>query len=160
LKQDLGDLRGVAIIQKHHAVVREILSGLPEGEEISTGGDSFFIVFSKPSDATKFALLLQSRLRVALAQELDRPVLDRISIHVGEVVVEESKADAKPHDLYGLQVNLCARVLELAQGDQILLTRAAFDNARQVLKGQDIEGTHALSWLNHGTYKVKGLDDL
>ena len=47
----------------HHALVREILRQFPDGQEISTAGDSFFLVFVKPSDAVRFALLLQSRLR-------------------------------------------------------------------------------------------------
>jgi hypothetical protein len=40
-----------------------------------------------------------------------------------------------------------------------LLTRAVFDNARQVLKGEDIEGVGQLEWLNHGPYLLKGLDE-
>ena len=43
--------------------MREVLAGFPEGEEIGTAGDSFFVVFAKPSEAVKFSLLLQSRLR-------------------------------------------------------------------------------------------------
>lgn len=50
LKQDLGDLRAVELIQQHHALVREILSDFEGSQEISTAGDSFFVVFAKPSD--------------------------------------------------------------------------------------------------------------
>jgi class 3 adenylate cyclase len=57
LKQAVGDRAGVAVIQQHHAVVREILSQFKEGEEISAAGDSFFIVFVKPSDAGGFGML-------------------------------------------------------------------------------------------------------
>jgi hypothetical protein len=35
-------------------LIREILGQFSEGEEIETAGDSFFIVFTKPSDAVKF----------------------------------------------------------------------------------------------------------
>jgi hypothetical protein len=34
LKQTLGDTGGFDRIQEHHALVREILEGFPEGEEI------------------------------------------------------------------------------------------------------------------------------
>lgn len=158
LKQDLGDRRAVALIQAHHAVVRDILKRFKEAEEISTAGDSFFIVFAKPSEAVQFSLMLQSRLR-ALSNEAQRPVTDRIGLHIGEVVIEERPDSPKPKDLYGLQVDICARVMSLADGDQILMTRSAFDNARQVLKGQDIEGIKALSWLNHGPYLLKGVEE-
>ena len=66
LKTALGDREGVALIQTHHALVREILTQFKEAEEISTAGDSFFMVFVKPSDAVRFALLLQSKLRAWL----------------------------------------------------------------------------------------------
>ena len=158
LKQELGDRESVALIQQHHALVREILSRFPEGEEIGTAGDSFFIVFARPSDAVQFSLLLQARLRV-LSSKAPRPLLDRIGVHIGEVVIEEPPGAPKPRDMYGLQVDICARVMSLAEGDQILLTRSAFDNARQVLKGEAIEGVGALSWLNHGPYLLKGVDE-
>ena len=46
LKSQWGDLEAVEMIQRHHAEVRAILRLFKEGEEISTAGDSFFIVFS------------------------------------------------------------------------------------------------------------------
>ena len=44
LKQALGDREGVAVIQHHHAMVREILSPVTEASEISAAGHSFFIL--------------------------------------------------------------------------------------------------------------------
>jgi class 3 adenylate cyclase len=35
-----------------------------------------------------------------------------------------------------MPINICHRVMSLAMGGQILMTRSTFDNARQVLKGQ------------------------
>ena len=55
LKQDLGDQKAVDLIQLHHQKVRDILAPFSEGEEINAGGDSFVIVFTKPSDAIRFA---------------------------------------------------------------------------------------------------------
>jgi len=49
--------------------------------------------------------------------------------------------------------------MSLAQGGQILMTRSVFDNARQSLKGGEIAGIEGLSWLNHGLYRLKGLDE-
>ena len=104
-----GDRKaGVLVIQRHHAVIREMLGRFNEGEEIETAGDSFFIVFTKPSDAVKFSLLVQARLR-ALSAEVGRLVFDRIGIHVGENRIEEHESAGKAQDLYGLQVDTCAR---------------------------------------------------
>ena len=122
LKQRWGDLESTALIQRHHEIAREILSGFPESEVIGTAGDSCFLVFAKPSDAVKFALLLQGRIR-ALAQATGRAMFDRLGIHVGEVVIEEAGRADKPKDLYGMQVDSCARIMSLAKGSQILMSR-------------------------------------
>ena len=56
------------MIQRHHAAIREILGHFSEGEEIETAGDSFFIVFTKPSDAVKFSLLVQRNVILPCAK--------------------------------------------------------------------------------------------
>ena len=68
LKQVLGDREGVALLQRHDALIREILSRFDKAQEIATAGDSFFIVFARPSEAVKFALFVQSSLRQLTAQ--------------------------------------------------------------------------------------------
>jgi class 3 adenylate cyclase len=75
LKHDLGDAQALLLLQRHHALVRKLLRQSAEAEEISTAGDSFFIVFAKPSEAVKFALLLQAELR-ELARQSGVAVLD------------------------------------------------------------------------------------
>lgn len=158
LKRILGDLQAVSLIQRHHSALREVLIDFSEAEEIETAGDSFFVIFSKPSEAVRFALLLQRRLR-ALSQEAGIQLQDRIGIHVGEVFVEERPEAQKRKDLFGIQVDTCARVSSLAAGDQILMTRFAFDNARQIMSGNEhLEGAPTL-WLRHGFYEMKGLDE-
>jgi len=132
LKQDLGDTPALPSLQRHHGLVWELLQ--------------------------KFALLLQAQLR-QLAQETGVPVADRIGVHLEEVFIEPRENGAQPKDLCGLQVDICARAMSLAQGGQVLLTRSPFDNARQVLKGQELTGLQELAWLHHGPYLLKGLDE-
>ena len=158
LKSVLGDDPALNLIERHHALVREVLAGFDEGEEISTAGDSFFIVFTRPSDAVKFSLFLQSRLR-QLSAEVRHEIADRIGVHVGEVLIAEDSGAGRAKDLYGMQVDICSRVSATAQGNQILMTRFAFDSARQVLKGEDLEGLGPVIWLSHGRYRLKGVED-
>jgi WD40 repeat protein/class 3 adenylate cyclase/tRNA A-37 threonylcarbamoyl transferase component Bud32 len=158
LKQRLGDRQAVTLIQRHHALVRELLLPFQDAREISTAGDSFFLTFGRPSDAVRFGLLLQHRLRTL--EEAQEPRLaDRVGIHLGEVVIEEDRAPTKPLDYYGIHVDTCARVMSVAEGGQILLTRSAFDNARAALRGADLPGLGSLSWANHGGYLLKGIDE-
>jgi class 3 adenylate cyclase len=53
--------------------------------------------------------------------EFGRPVFDRIGIHVGAVWIEDHEGAGKAQDLYGLQVDTCARVQSLGQAAQILI---------------------------------------
>jgi class 3 adenylate cyclase len=159
LKQELGDGEASLLIHEHHAIVRRLLAQFSTALEISTAGDSFFLVFAKPSEAVKFSLLLRIALR-DLSKGMENPILDRIGIHVGEVFIEQlDESSLKPKDLFGFQVDACARVMSLAAGGQILMTRFAFDNAKQVLKGEDIKGIDDLYWINHGYYQLKGIQE-
>ena len=131
----MGDHAGAQLLERHHALVRATLAEFPEGQELSTAGE-------------KFALNLQQRLR-ELSRQAAVPVQGRMGLHLGEVLIQEA-GQQRAKDLVGLNVDLGARVMGLAQGGQILLTRAVLDSARQALKGEDIAGVGPLNWLNHG----------
>jgi TolB-like protein/class 3 adenylate cyclase/Flp pilus assembly protein TadD/tRNA A-37 threonylcarbamoyl transferase component Bud32 len=157
LKQRLGDREGVELVQQHHTLVREVLSQFEGAEEIVVAGDSFLIVFPAPSEAVRCALVLQRRLAEFNVGRSVR-VSDRMGVHMGEVRIEP--AGTGQHKVQGIQVDTCARVMSLAHGGQVLMTRSVFDNARQSLKGEEIEGTSGLEWLNHGRFELKGVDEL
>ncbi len=75
-------------------IVREVLQGLPEGEEIETARDSFLLAFAKPSGVVRFALQSQARLR-RFSAESNVAVQERIGIHLGEVVIAEHETEGK-----------------------------------------------------------------
>ncbi|MGA2865166.1 MAG: protein kinase [Verrucomicrobiota bacterium] len=158
LKQQLGDKAAVELLERHQRLVRETLRQFPGGQEIATAGDSFFFVFTTPSAAVKFALRLQWQLR-RFNQGLALGVQDRVGIHLGEVVIRERAEGNRPQDLYGLHVDAGARVMGLAQGGQILLSRGVFDSARQTLKGEELPELGGLCWLNHGPFLLKGIEE-
>ncbi|MBI4566772.1 MAG: adenylate/guanylate cyclase domain-containing protein, partial [Planctomycetes bacterium] len=87
LKQRLGDGPAVALLDALNAHFRRLLAEYPDGREIKHAGDSFFLVFARPSDAAAFALRAQSAVRREFSGE--RALAVRIGIHVGEVMVEE-----------------------------------------------------------------------
>lgn len=158
LKQRLGDQAGTDLLQRHHRLVRSTRERYAEAAEVGVAGDSFFIAFPRPSAAVRFALQLQAALR-SFNREAPVKVEDRIGIHLGEVVNERSEGRGGPPEFQGMHVDLCSRVMSLARGGQILLTRPVFDNARQVLKGENLEGIGELAWVSHGLYELKGLDE-
>ena len=114
----MGDQAGATFLQRRRQLVRDALRAFPEGEEIETAGDSFLLIFSKPSDAVRFALLVQAQLR-QFSQSSGLPVQERMGIHLGEVVIAEHETEAKARDLYGIQIATCARVMSLAPRGQI-----------------------------------------
>src|SRR5512140_3433062 len=63
LMRQLGDQAGTSFLQQRRQIVRQTLKEFPDGEEIETAGDSFLLIFAKPSDAVRFALLVQARFR-------------------------------------------------------------------------------------------------
>src|SRR5579862_7973349 len=101
LKQRYGEQEAVALIQEHHTLIRALLTEFSQAEEVETAGDSFLLVFGRPSEAVSFAGALQARLR-AVAAGNGKGLRDRIGIHVGEVFIQTDRADAK---LFGIQVD-------------------------------------------------------
>lgn len=156
IKQKHGDSKALSIIEDHHAIIRELLRSTVSGREVSTAGDSFFMVFSTPSDAVIFALKWQARIRdFAYSNGID--IANRIGIHVGEVYSSQTTVPGKNMDYNGIQVDTTARLMSLAQGNQILLSQCAFENAKQMLEGATIAGVDMLSWRSHGLYAIKGV---
>ena len=75
---------------------------------------------------------------------------------MGEVFLQEDESGGR--DILGLQVDTASRVQGMASGDQILMTRSVSDNARAVLRSEDIPEVCNLSWQDYGAYKIKGVD--
>jgi class 3 adenylate cyclase len=72
--------------------------------------------------------ILQSKLRT-LFQGTELAVQDRIRINLGEVMMREPAAEHQRRDLFGLQVDICSRVMGLAKGGQLFLLQGRIDRA-------------------------------
>ena len=62
LKQGLGEREVASLFQDYRELVRRQRTRFSESEEIETAGDSFLLVFARPSEAVEFALTLQTEL--------------------------------------------------------------------------------------------------
>ena len=158
LKQTEGDRAAAVMLEQHDELVRQTLAEFPRGQEIGTAGDSFFCAFTVPSEAVRFALTLQNRLR-SFNAERKIQILDRVGIHLGEVVVKTPEAKLQSKHLYGLSLDTCARVMGLADGGRILMTNTVFDSARSMMRGEEIAGLGEIVWRNHGKYQFKGIEE-
>ncbi len=109
---DLGDRAGGALIQDFRAVVRAELER-HRGREINTRGDDFLAVFDGPARAVRCALAIDQSARRLGVQV-------RSGIHTGEIQLLSD-------DVGGIAVHIGARVAEMAEASEVLVSRTVVD---------------------------------
>jgi class 3 adenylate cyclase len=120
-------------------------------------GDGYFAEAGGIAEAIRFALLFQAAMRLGPWSEVH--LTTRVGIHAGEISAVDSMGGS---GIVAPAADLAARVMSLATGGQILLTRFVFDEARHFIREHPpIEGVAPppLGWLAHGPYLLKGGSD-
>jgi predicted ATPase/class 3 adenylate cyclase len=114
LVQGLGG-RFNEVLDEHHRLLRGVFAK-HGGIEVSTEGDSFFVVFTSPAAAVESAVAAQQALEEHAWGE-GTEVRVRMGIHTGEGVLLG--------DNYGgIDVHRTARIASAAHGGQVLLSEA------------------------------------
>ena len=140
------------------AFIKKQLQQSAETAEYFPCGESFVIAFSKPSEAVRFALVVQSRIPLD-ASEFSIPIRVDIGIyHTGFQTSEEIRNSTQkdrpaPLDL----LYICHQIAFLGQPGRILMTQFVSDYAQQVFNEQDFAGLGPLSWVEQGPYIIAGL---
>ncbi len=160
LVESLGDARAAELFARHDQLARERLRRYG-GQEIDKT-DGFLFLFERPVDAARYALDYNEQLSL-LEREQQVTLKARAGIHLGEVVLRQNLPEmvaqgAKPVEVEGLTKLIAARIMSLAGGCQILLTRAAFDMARRAFVGLADPGEE-LEWRAHGFYLLAGVEE-
>jgi pSer/pThr/pTyr-binding forkhead associated (FHA) protein/class 3 adenylate cyclase len=117
--RDLGDERWMAVLARHDAIVRTLLSE-HGGVEVKHQGDGFMLGFASARNAVLFADAVQGALAHERASDARFPLRVRIGIHTGEAMEVEG-------DLFGHHVNVAARVARAARPDEVLVSRLVHD---------------------------------
>lgn len=158
LIERLGDVRAVALLQRHDQLMRQNLA-LCHGQLIDKA-DGVLALFERPIQALDFALRYQRGLReVGATEGVDLKA--RIGIHVGDVMTwanepKDVMAGAKAIEVEGLAKPVAARLMSLARPGQILMSGMA-QNLCQRAVGELGEDGARLRWLMHGRYSFKGV---
>jgi len=140
LLQEFGD-RYAAARDEHAAVVRRATVEC-DGVEVSTGGDSFFLVFRSPVNAVRAAMAIQRGL--AAHDGSPGPHLRvRVGVHTGEGV-------RGGDDYVGIDVNRAARIADAAHGGQVIVS----DATRALVERELPEGT---SLRDLGEHRLKDI---
>lgn len=144
LAEQLGDLRWLALLREHNALVREQIAQFG-GYEVKTIGDAFMIAFGSARRALSCAIGIQQAIGRYGTAHPEHALRVRIGLHTGEPVREGN-------DFYGKSVIFASRVAGAASGGEVLvsglfreLTESGgdvrFEAGREVsLKG--LGGTH------------------
>ena len=149
------------LVARHDEMFHTALAESDDGEILSETGDGFLIRFSDPSDAVNTALRLQLLAKHTIVD--GQPIQIRIGIHLGVITEMEERIRGEPRRV-GMAINLAARVMDIANSSQILMTRSVFDDARQYIRTHPpVEGwtgeLPSVVWKIHGDYLFKGSDD-
>jgi predicted ATPase/class 3 adenylate cyclase/Tfp pilus assembly protein PilF len=139
-------------LERHDAVLRSAVEAAP-GRVIKTTGDGMLAVFDDANAALSATVAAQRALRSEHPDATrrhgvrnDRPLLRvRMGLHTGE-------ADVRDGDYWGTSVNRAARIMSVAQGEQILLSGATALRVRQALPPE-------VGLRDLGQHRLKGLAD-
>jgi len=126
LARSLGN-RYQIVLADHHRVLREAWRD-NGGQEISTEGDSFFVVFRRAHDAVAAAVQAQRALAAHRWPE-GADLRVRMGMHTGE-------PELGSEGYVGLGVHRAARIAAAAHGGQVLLSAAT----RHVTETDELDG--------------------
>ncbi len=155
LKGRIGAPAYAGLLDRHNAIFEKICADL-HGQVLKHTGDGFFAAFTTASDAVRAALRFQHAMRT---EPWPTPLTTRVGIHVGEVADVQM---AGRSDVIGVAADVAAQVMSLAAGGQILLTRSAFNDARQFVgehPAVDGQAKPSLRWVAHGPYLFHGIEE-
>lgn len=155
LKKNLGDERYQReVLSPHDAIAHRVLA--QHGTFWERAGDSFLVMYASPAEAVGATIEFQDAIS---AQAWPAPVAVRVGVHVGESLLIEHGTSGRAH-VSGLAVDVAARIMSLARGGQILMSRTAADSARQYLRQlHDERGAASeLRWTTHDQFLFKGED--
>ena len=131
---ELGDAAWRALLEQHHALVRQRL-GQFAGTEVDTAGDGFFAAFDGPRRAIECARTLVHDLR-ALGLEI------RAGLHTGECELMGGKPT-------GIAVPIGSRIAAIAEAGEVLVSSTVKD----LVAGSELE------FEDRGIHQLKGVGE-
>jgi TolB-like protein/class 3 adenylate cyclase/Tfp pilus assembly protein PilF len=94
------------------------------GRIVKNTGDGFLAEFPSAVEAVRAAVQFQTQINDLTSSDVqDRRIALRVGINIGDVIVE-------PHDIFGDDVNIAARLESIAEPGGICISSAAYDYVR------------------------------
>ena len=128
----VGDAAWDRLLERHHAITREIVERY-RGREVDSTGDGFLLAFDGAARAVHAAVDIRQGV-AALGLQV------RVGVHTGEVEVA-------PGGLRGVTVHETARIMGLGRGGEVLLS----DITKDLSQGAPVE------YEDRGVHPLKGI---
>ena len=110
----IGDAAAIDLLDKHDHIIRQELATY-QGREVKHTGDGVMASFKEVTKAIQCAIAIQKAFRKFNEQKPVKPLHVRIGINAGEPV-------ARGDDLFGMTVQLAARVCNHCSAEEILVS--------------------------------------
>ena len=131
---ELGDRGWADLLERHHAIVRAMLTRY-RGNEVDTAGDGFFATFDGPARAVRCVQQIMKALEPT-------GLRIRAGIHTGEVRTIDGRVG-------GLAVVIGARVGSLADASEVLVSQTV----------RDLVSGSGLAFEEAGEHELKGVPE-
>lgn len=115
MAMSLGDSRWFEVLGEHNEIIQRNLVA-HSGTVIKSQGDGFMLTFPSARAALLCMIEVQHDLATRARDSVDAPIRIRIGMHTGEAIVDAVG------DLFGKHIIMAARIANLADGGQILVS--------------------------------------
>jgi len=119
LTQRLGDAKAMRLVRRHDDIVRTAVR-MFQGSEVKHTGDGIMASFRSAFRAVECAIAIQRKLADHNAEHAEKAIVIRTGLAAGEPVTESG-------DLFGVVVQLAARLCARCRPGTILVSTAVYD---------------------------------
>lgn len=116
MTQQLGDEGAMRLLRTHDSIIRTALHG-HGGREVKHTGDGIMASFDTVTSGIGGSIAIQNTFRMHNDEHPEASITVRIGISAGEPVAESD-------DLYGVSVNLAARICDYATPGSVYVSNA------------------------------------
>ena len=153
----IGDLNAFSLVQQHFNRLHDV-AVRNDGAIIKTIGDAVMAAFREPAHAVRAALQMRDEIADDHRGSTGRELILKIGVHNGAAIAVTLNDRI---DYFGQTVNIAARVQNLADADEIILSKDVYDTAsvkqlvapfRVVPQNASLRGVHE----DIPVYRVQG----
>jgi class 3 adenylate cyclase len=119
----IGDLDAFSLVQQHFDRLHDV-AVRNDGAIVKTIGDAVMAAFREPKHAVRAALDMRKEIAAVNRGSGDRELILKIGVHKGAAIAVTLNDRL---DYFGQTVNIAARVQNLADADEIFLSKDVYE---------------------------------